>query len=320
MEKLQMFLDEVKEGKLVNEVELSKVLNEGNLTVKEIMNFINALKGLNFEEARRIEYYLAEHISGILSSEVQLNMNDISYSDIKKLDEKEISNLDMTLAEKMANGYEQHLVKQVESIDSKIEEGIGNIKEKMKDDNIEEHKNMEVKEMKAEDITFEELKEMVGKAKLPFIKRVEVLDKEDALIKEAEDQIKEVGSMIKSNEDKIEISCIVGTRSKTLVDGTNCNIIPVQILNSAIITNIGLEVKEVIIKPEMESIEDLILKVQLYEGENITVHELKLEELDEAGLVIVVDSLTNVLEFTSVEFRGLTKMIDYGEIIQLINL
>lgn len=320
MEKLQLFLEEVKEGKLVNEVELSKVLNEGNVTVKEIMNFINELKGINFEEAGRIEYYLAEHISGILSSEVQLNMNDISYSDIKKLDEKELSNLDTTLAEKMANGYEQHLVKQVESIDSKIEQGIGNIKEKMKDANIEEHKNMEVKEMKAEDITFEELKEMVGKAKLPFIKRVEVLDKEDALIKEAEDQIKEVGSMIKSNEDKIEISCIVGTRSKTLVDGTNCNIIPVQILNSAIITNIGLEVKEVIIKPEMESIEDLILKVQLYEGENITVHELKLEELDEAGLVIVVDSLTNVLEFTSVEFRGLTKMIDYGEIIQLINL
>lgn len=318
MEKLQMFLEEVKEGKLVNEVELSKVLNEGNLTVKEIMNFINDLKGINFEEAGRIEYYLAEHISGILSSEVQ--MNKISYSDIKKLDEKEISNLDTTLAEKMANGYEQHLVKQVENIDCKIEEGIGNIKEKIKDVDIEEHKNMEVKEMKAEDITFEELKEMVGKAKLPFIKRVEVLDKEEALIKEAEDQIKEVGSMIKSNEDKIEISCIVGTRSKTLVDGTNCNIIPVQILNSAIITNIGLEVKEVIIKPEMESIEDLILKVQLYEGENITVHELKLEELDEAGLVIVVDSLTNVLEFTSVEFRGLTKMIDYGEIIQLINL
>lgn len=334
MEKLQMLLEEVKAGKGVNESELLKLVTGREVTLDEINNFIKELKEMNVEEAKRVEQCLAEHISGIA---------DVSYSDIKSLSKSEIEHVDTMLAKKISDGYENHLEEQVKKLDYDIIEGMENVKERIKNGKIpytprsleraitynakdaemtkaiEEHFNVTNPAELAETLSFEEVSKMITKAKIPFIEGAIKTVREEDLIREAEDQIKEVGSMIKSEEDQIEITCSVGMMSKTLVDGLNCNIVPVQILNSAIIANIGLEIKKVMIEPEMESIEDLMIVVQLYEEESITTHVIKLEDLIEAGLAIVVDSLTNILEFTSVEFRGLTKMVDYGEIIQLLN-
>lgn len=138
-------------------------------------------------------------------------------------------------------------------------------------------------------------------------------------LEEIEERIKEVAKNIESMEEGISIPVLVnGNIERSLTDKVNCNIVPVPILDLAIISNIGLEITDVWIKKEMESLLELELDVLLPTKEANCLYKFTLGELYQVGLVTIVGSIKEEIELTPLEFRGLTIPVDLNELNSLI--
>ena len=142
---------------------------------------------------------------------------------------------------------------------------------------------------------------------------------EEETTEEIEQRVKEAAENITLLDDAICIPVVViDNGEKELVDKFNCNIIPVPILDMAIVSNIGLEIIDVSIEYNMESILDLELTVVIPTNDSKCLYKFTLGELYKAGLLIVVGSLKDELELTPIEYRGLTSRVDLSEINSLL--
>lgn len=141
---------------------------------------------------------------------------------------------------------------------------------------------------------------------------------ENETLEEVEERIKEVAKEIESIEEGIAIPVLVnGNIERSLIDKVNCNIVPVPILDLAIISNIGLEIIDVGIKKEMESLLELEIDVLVPTKEANCFYKFTLGELYQVGLVTIVGSIKEEIELTPIEFRGLTVPVDLNELHSL---
>ena len=141
---------------------------------------------------------------------------------------------------------------------------------------------------------------------------------ENETLEEVEERIKEVAKEIESIEEGISIPVLVnGNIERSLIDKVNCNIVPVPILDLAIISNIGLEIIDVGIKKEMESLLELEINVLVPTKEANCFYKFTLGELYQVGLVTIVGSIKEEIELTPIEFRGLTVPVDLNELHSL---
>ena len=142
---------------------------------------------------------------------------------------------------------------------------------------------------------------------------------ENETLEEVEERIKEVAKEIESIEEGISIPVLVnGNIERSLIDKVNCNIVPVPILDLAIISNIGLEIIDVGIKKEMESLLELEIDVLVPTNEANCFYKFTLGELYQVGLVTIVGSIKEEIELTPIEFRGLTVPVDLNELHSLL--
>lgn len=142
---------------------------------------------------------------------------------------------------------------------------------------------------------------------------------ENETLEEVEERIKEVAKEIESIEEGIAIPVLVnGNIERSLIDKVNCNIVPVPILDLAIISNIGLEIIDVGIKKEMESLLELEIDVLVPTKEANCFYKFTLGELYQVGLVTIVGSIKEEIELTPIEFRGLTVPVDLNELHSLL--
>lgn len=142
---------------------------------------------------------------------------------------------------------------------------------------------------------------------------------ENETLEEVEERIKEVAKEIEAMEEGISIPVLVnGNIERSLIDKVNCNIVPVPILDLAIISNIGLEIIDVGIKKEMESLLELEIDVLVPTKEANCFYKFTLGELYQVGLVTIVGSIKEEIELTPIEFRGLTVPVDLNELHSLL--
>ena len=142
---------------------------------------------------------------------------------------------------------------------------------------------------------------------------------ENETLEEVEERIKEVAKGIEAMEEGISIPVLVnGNIERSLIDKVNCNIVPVPILDLAIISNIGLEIIDVGIKKEMESLLELEIDVLVPTKEANCFYKFTLGELYQVGLVTIVGSIKEEIELTPIEFRGLTVPVDLNELHSLL--
>lgn len=157
----------------------------------------------------------------------------------------------------------------------------------------------------------------------PFItdKIKEIVMEEKLLLKEAEQQTMRAASLIKSDDEREVITAVLGNTVEELVDGINCNIIPIPLLKVNLILNIGINVIEIKLDANMSSISDmeLVLEANLNGDGNNKVFKVKLVNLIDIGLATMFDDAMEIVEMNPMEFRGLTKIVDYNELISLIN-
>lgn len=153
--------------------------------------------------------------------------------------------------------------------------------------------------------------------KLPEIMATERYSSEG----EIEEQVNDICEKIKCDDDRTKIACIVSDviNWDYLIDGINCNIIPIGVLNVALIINVGLDVKDIKIDKSMNDINEIMV---VYEDDHfIGTNEVPLYKLIGAGLAIVIpiEEMCKTLEFSPVEFRGITKLVEYSEMSKLLN-
>jgi hypothetical protein len=139
-------------------------------------------------------------------------------------------------------------------------------------------------------------------------------EKEESSIEEIEQRVKEAAENMENLVELLEIPVSVCGVKHSLVDGLNCNIAPIPILNVAIVSNIGLNIVDINIKPEMETMLELVLDIIVTTGENKSYYRFSLADLYSVGLVTVVESITKEIELTPIEFRGLTVEMDLDEL------
>ena len=131
-------------------------------------------------------------------------------------------------------------------------------------------------------------------------------EKEESSIEEIEQRVKEAAENMEDLVELLEIPVSVCGVKHSLVDGLNCNITAIPILNIAIISNIGLNILDIYIKPEMETVLELLLDIVVTTGDDESYYRFSLADLYSVGLVTVVESITKEIELTPIEFRGLT--------------
>lgn len=147
----------------------------------------------------------------------------------------------------------------------------------------------------------------------------EFMIEEALLLKEAERQTMLAADLIKSDDERTVIEAVVGNITKELVDGINCNIIQIPVLDKNLLINIGLNVQDITIDAKMESINDieLLLEANIH-GDGDKPIKTKLYELVEMGLVLIIDDILDMIPLTPLEYRGLSKMVDYNELTSLM--
>lgn len=164
----------------------------------------------------------------------------------------------------------------------------------------EEHKEDIVKEMD-QPMSYDFSEEEVHKIELD--------------LEEMEDHIKEVADDIKLIDDMLKIKCKVNNIERMLVDGVNCNIKPILLLNIALITPLNLKIVNLELNDYMESIMDIVvyLMLELEEGKHIYA-AADVGALCNLGLMTAVSSLFEEIELNPIEFRGVTKLTTIEEI------
>ena len=186
-------------------------------------------------------------------------------------------------------------------IDKYIMEKINVMKFNEEIGEIEEFKNLS----DVEEIDYDFSKEEVHKLELD--------------LNELEEHVKEVAGDIKIIDDMLKIKCDVKGVDRLLLDGVNCNIKPIILLNVALITPLNLRIFDLTINDYMESIMDIKVYLLAYIGENKSTYvRTDIRTLYDLGLVTAVDSLLSNVELSAIEFRGVTSPATADELEQLI--
>lgn len=135
--------------------------------------------------------------------------------------------------------------------------------------------------------------------------------------------VKDIAEEITPIDDIIKIPCKINDVERTLVDGVNCNIKPIPLLNVALITNLNISIIDIELNDYMMSIMDVILLVvlKIEQGQSIIIKS-DVNTLYKLGLITAVDSLLSEVELSPIEFRGITtlsSMDEYDQILKYLN-
>ena len=135
--------------------------------------------------------------------------------------------------------------------------------------------------------------------------------------------VKDIAEEITPIDDIIQIPCKINDVERTLVNGVNCNIKPIPLLNVALITNLNISIIDIELNDYMMSIMDVILLVvlKMEQGQSMIIKS-DVNTLYKLGLITAVDSLLSEVELSPIEFRGITtlsSMDEYDQILKYLN-
>jgi hypothetical protein len=135
--------------------------------------------------------------------------------------------------------------------------------------------------------------------------------------------VKDIAEEITPIDDIIQIPCKINNVERTLVNGVNCNIKPIPLLNVALITNLNISIIDVELNDYMMSIMDIILLIvlKIEQGQSMIIKS-DVNTLYKLGLITAVDSLLAEVELSPIEFRGITtlsSMDEYEQILKYLN-
>ena len=175
--------------------------------------------------------------------------------------------------------------------------------------------NKKINKMKFE----KEIGEIEEFKNLSDVEEINEVHKLELDLNELEEHIKEVADDIKIIDDMLKINCNVKGVERLLLDGVNCNIKPIVLLNVALITPLNLRIFDLTINDYMESIMDIKVYLLAYTGENKSTYvRTDIRTLCNLGLVTAVDSLLSNVELEPIEFRGITSAATSEELEQLM--
>jgi hypothetical protein len=175
--------------------------------------------------------------------------------------------------------------------------------------------NKKINKMKFE----KEIGEIEEFKNLSDVEEINEVHKLELDLNELEEHIKEVADDIKIIDDMLKINCNVKGVERLLLDGVNCNIKPIVLLNVALITPLNLRILDLTINDYMESIMDIKVYLLAYIGENKSTYvRTDIRTLCNLGLVTAVDSLLSNVELEPIEFRGITSAVTSEELEQLM--
>lgn len=109
----------------------------------------------------------------------------------------------------------------------------------------------------------------------------------------------------------VGIVCYVGDLTEQLIHGYNCNIKEFRLFNKYLITNLGMEIHEFMITPEMESEDDIIVIFSI-DGMEFS-H--KVSDLMNVGLATWIQSISHPVEMSGLEYRAITKLCTANELL-----
>ena len=195
-----------------------------------------------------------------------------------------------------------------ENLKNKIEEFINERKNKFKKENDFIDEIGEVHE-------FKDLSEVEEVHNL----ELELNEIENIEYDEMEEMIKEIADDIKIIDDMIKISCKINNDSRLLLDTVNCNIKPIPLLNIALITNLNIKIIDIEINDYMMTVMDIILLVSMTNEDNQRILlKTDVDTLYRLGLITAVDSLSEEVELSPVEFRGIVTLSNMEDINQVL--
>lgn len=155
---------------------------------------------------------------------------------------------------------------------------------------------------------------------LPYqqIAEDEEIDEED--LEDVEEKIKEIAEQIEDIdlEPVISIPVDVLGNKTSLTDTVNCNILPVPLLDVAIVSNINLKITKVNLDINDESILDVHVETENIINDEVIKASGVIKEFLRIGWLTIVESLCEELEMMPVEFRGLTMPITMEEIYDIM--
>lgn len=215
--------------------------------------------------------------------------------------------------ENLKNMIEDFLVDRLTKMKEKKEENI--FEEEIGE--IEEFKNLS--DVEKIELIEEEVSELLKEPVMEFDFSQEEVHKLEIDLDEMEEHIKEVAEDIKLIDDTLIIKCKINDVERLLVDGTNCNIKPIMLLNIALITPLNLRIFDLTLNSDMESIMSikLYLMVEVEKGKSIYVAS-DVKTLYDLGLLTAVDSLFTEVELCPIEFRGINSPVRMEEFEQII--
>lgn len=106
--------------------------------------------------------------------------------------------------------------------------------------------------------------------------------------------------------DPLEIQCFVNNNPAELklVDGKNCNITELNLFNKYLVTNPSIKVNSIKIDVTMRNINDVIAVIMNTSDEICT---LSISDILCYGLGILIEMTDSIIEFSGIEYRGLTR-------------
>ena len=190
---------------------------------------------------------------------------------------------------------------------------------------INEKRDLFKKEREAKENNFsEEIGEIHQFKDLSEIEEVhnlelELNELENIKSDEIEEMIKEIADDIKPIDEYIQIPCKINNESRLLVDGINCNIKPIPLLNVALISNLNIKIVDIELNDYMLSVLDVILLITMINEHNQTIIlKTDVDTLYRLGLVTAVDSLLTEIELSPIEFRGITNLSNMEDVKQVL--
>ena len=134
---------------------------------------------------------------------------------------------------------------------------------------------------------------------------------EEETIEELEEKIKEIAEQIEDIEpnEPLSIPIDVDGIKRYLIDGENCNILPLPLLRVAIITPVNLMINGFNLDLNAESVLDLEVKTSIVlNDENIESSGI-VGEYCKIGWVTIVESLMDEWYMNAIQYRGIVQQI-----------
>ncbi len=146
---------------------------------------------------------------------------------------------------------------------------------------------------------------------------------EEETIEEIEEKIKEIAEQIEDVEPQEETPVLsipvdVNGMKRCLVDGENCNILPLPLLRVAIITPVNLVIEGFNLDLNAESVLDLEVKTAIVLNDEKVESTGTVGEYCKIGWCTVVESLMDEWYIDALQYRGLVQQISALEILDLM--